>query len=64
MRTLSLTADHIAKIHRTVEDAGAPPGMQLQTDGDYDEWVARMIGTHPAPHLRTRLFAYGSDLEA
>jgi len=60
MRKLTLTADHVAKIHRIVEDGGAPPGMQLQTDGDYDAWVARMIGTHPAPEARTRLFAYGS----
>lgn len=60
MRKLSLTKDHIAKIHRAVEDGGAPPGMQLHTDADYDDWVARMVRAHPAPHARTRLFAYGS----
>jgi glutathione-specific gamma-glutamylcyclotransferase len=60
MRKLSLTTEHIAKIHRIVEDAGPPAGMQLHTDDDYDAWVARMIGTHPAPDARTRLFAYGS----
>ena len=60
MRKLRLSKDHIAKIHRVVEDGGAPPGMQLHTDADYDYWVARMVQTHPAPQSRTRLFAYGS----
>ena len=60
MRKLSLTRDHIAKIHRVVEDGGAPPGMQLHSDADYEAWVANMVRTHPAPELGTRLFAYGS----
>lgn len=60
MRRLSLTSNHIAKIHRVLEDRGVPSGMQLHTDADYDDWVARMVRTHPAPHARTRLFAYGS----
>jgi len=60
MRSLSLTKDGIAKVHRAVEDARPPLGMQLHTDADYDGWVARMIETHPEPHARTRLFAYGS----
>ena len=60
MRNLKLSKDHIVKVHRAVEDSGAPPGMQLHTDTDYDDWVARMVQTHPAPHFRTRLFAYGS----
>jgi glutathione-specific gamma-glutamylcyclotransferase len=60
MRRLTLSKDHIAKVHRVMADAGAPPGMQLHTDADYDDWVARMIETHPAPRARTRLFAYGS----
>jgi glutathione-specific gamma-glutamylcyclotransferase len=60
MRRLSLTKDHIAKVHRALQDGGAPPGMQLHTDADYDGWVARILETHPVPHARTRLFAYGS----
>lgn len=57
-RTLSLTPAHIARIHREVPDTGPPPGMELQTDADYAEWVARMIASAPAGPLR--LFAYGS----
>jgi len=59
MKTLTLTQAHIARIHRVVADAGAP-GAVLHTDAEYDEWVDRMIGTHPAVHSSTRLFAYGS----
>jgi len=57
-RTLSLTAAHIARVHRAVADTGPPPGMQVQTDADYADWVARMVGT--APDGPIRLFAYGS----
>lgn len=55
-----LTKDHIARVHRVVEDGGAAAGSQPQTDADYDEWVDRTIKAHPAPSLPTRLFAYGS----
>jgi cation transport protein ChaC len=59
-RILSLTAEHVARIHRSVEDAGYPAHVQPQTDADYREWVDHMIRTHPAPGQPTRLFAYGS----
>lgn len=55
-----LTADHVARIHRPVEDAGPPKGMQLQTDADYADWVARTIASNPLPGQPLRLFAYGS----
>lgn len=58
--TLSLTADHIARVHRVVADAGPPPGVQQQTDADYADWVARTLASHPAPDRPTHLFAYGS----
>jgi len=57
-RTLSLTAPHIARVHRAVPDTGPPPGMELHTDADYAEWVARLIQTAPSGPLK--LFAYGS----
>lgn len=59
-RPLSLTKDHIALIHRIVEDAGPAPGVQQQTDDDYREWVSRIAASHPDRSRPTRLFAYGS----
>lgn len=60
MRRLSLTPDHIAKIHHPMEDPGPPPGMVLHDDADYDLWVENMLSSHPAPDHPTRIFAYGS----
>ena len=59
-RNLSLTPDHIARVHRVVEDTGPTPGVQQQTDADYADWVARIAGSHPDPHRPTQLFAFGS----
>jgi glutathione-specific gamma-glutamylcyclotransferase len=59
-RKLHLTRDHIDSVHRSVEDAGVPPGLQLQTDADYQDWVSRIIARHPAPDRPTQLFVYGS----
>ncbi len=60
LRIPALTADHITKVHRVIEDAGYPPHIKSQTEEGYAEWVERMIRTHPAPERPTRLFAYGS----
>lgn len=60
MRKLSLTPDHVARIHRPVQDGGIPTGFQAQTGADYDGWVEQMIRTNPAPASPPRLFAYGS----
>ncbi|ESW79431.1 cation transporter [Mesorhizobium sp. LSJC280B00] len=60
MRKLTLTADHVARVHKVVQDQGLTPGAELHTDADYDSWVEQMIRTHPAPKAPTRLFAYGS----
>lgn len=60
MRKLTLTADHVARVHKVVQDQGLTPGAELHTDADYDSWVKQMIRTHPAPKAPTRLFAYGS----
>lgn len=59
-RVLSLTAAHVARVHRVIADAGPPPGQQSQSDVDYAKWVADMIASHPAPDEPTWLFAYGS----
>lgn len=53
-----LTADHIARVHQVVADAGPAPGVEQQTDADYAEWVGRMLRDHPLGPIR--LFAYGS----
>lgn len=59
-RTLSLTPDHVARVHRPVADPGVMAGLGLQTDADYAGWVDRILRSHPAPAGPTRLFAYGS----
>ncbi|QLL63682.1 gamma-glutamylcyclotransferase [Sinorhizobium mexicanum] len=59
-RPLSLTPAHVAKVDRAIADGGPGPGAVLHSDADYDEWVARMIRSHPAPGSPTMLFAYGS----
>ncbi len=59
-RTLSLTPDHVARVHRSVVDAGPAPGVDQQTDADYADWVDRIIASHPDPKHPTQLFAYGS----
>ncbi|PDT53792.1 MULTISPECIES: gamma-glutamylcyclotransferase [Sinorhizobium] len=58
--SFSLTAAHVAQVHRAIADGGPGSGAQLHTDADYDHWVARIMKCHPAPGLPTLLFAYGS----
>jgi cation transport protein ChaC len=60
VRALTLTQDHVARVHKIVEDQGVAPGVELHTDADYDDWVMRIIQSHPAPAEPTRVFAYGS----
>ena len=50
----------MARVHRTLQDTGPGPGVELHNDTDYAEWVEKIIRTHPAPDLPTQLFAYGS----
>ena len=57
---LSLTEHHVAFVHRVVEDSGFPADVVPLTDADYDKSVVDMLHSHPAPHLPTWLFAYGS----
>ena len=59
-RSLSLTPAHVARVHRAIDDSGIEPGVELHNDADYDDWVKRIIKTHPAPGSPTLLFAYGS----
>ena len=59
-KLLSLTAAHVARVHRQIADGGPGPGAVLHSDADYDGWVERMLRSHPAPGSPTLLFAYGS----
>lgn len=60
MPGLRLTVEHIARVHRVVEDPGPVPGVAQQTDADYAGWVERSLATNPAPDRPIQLFAYGS----
>jgi cation transport protein ChaC len=60
IRTLSLAPEHIARVHRVVEDTGPVAGVEQQTDADYAAWVERMARSHPEPDRPTLLFAFGS----
>jgi cation transport protein ChaC len=57
---MQLTAAHLARVARVVEDSGPLPGAAYFTDDDYADWVARMLAANPAPSEGVRLFAYGS----
>lgn len=59
-RVMRLTADHVARIHRTIPDPGPilVEGFRTATDADYDENVAAMLAARPAGPFW--LFAYGS----
>ena len=59
-RKMSLTATHVARVHRILPDSGPPPGQAQQSDADYDDWVTKILASHPTPDAPTRLFAYGS----
>ncbi|QIG48415.1 gamma-glutamylcyclotransferase [Nordella sp. HKS 07] len=60
MKTMSLTPEHIARIHRAVPDGGVPHGMELHSDADYAHWVDLILRTRPEPAAPVRLFAFGS----
>jgi cation transport protein ChaC len=56
---MSLTADLIALVHRTVADPGPPAGFEPLTDLDHDERRTALLASHPKGH-DVWLFAYGS----
>lgn len=55
-----VSADHVARVHRVIVDAGPTPGVEQQTDADYSDWVERILRDHQAPGKPLQLFAYGS----
>lgn len=62
VRTLALTAAHIARIHRPVEETPPGQGFRPITDDEVSAHVAAFLALDPAPGGPLRLFAYGSLL--
>jgi cation transport protein ChaC len=59
MRHMALTADLVAKVHRTLDDEGPDPGLVYHTAEDYAAVVEKMLSSHPTG-TPCWLFAYGS----
>ena len=59
-RQMRLTADHVARLARQIEDPGFHPlpGMRAATDADFDAVVAEIMAGAPADQFW--VFAYGS----
>lgn len=58
-RSMALTPDLVALVHRKLEDPGPEPGLVYHTSDEYDAIVARILDSHP-PGEDAWLFAYGS----
>ncbi|MBB3021019.1 cation transport protein ChaC [Microvirga lupini] len=58
-RQMALTCDHVARVHRALEDPGPEPGLVYHSDDEYDAIVETILATHPAGE-DAWLFAYGS----
>jgi cation transport protein ChaC len=58
-RQMALTPDHVARVHRVLEDPGPEPGLSYHSEDDYDAAVRTMLASHPAGE-DAWLFAYGS----
>ena len=58
-RRMALTPDHVARVHRMLDDPGPEPGLMYHTEQDYDAAVEMMLASHP-PGRDAWLFAYGS----
>ncbi len=56
---MALTPDHVALVHRVLEDPGPEPGLVYHSEADYDAVVRSIMALHP-PGRDAWLFAYGS----
>jgi cation transport protein ChaC len=56
---MALTPEHVAQVHRVLEDPGPDPTWTYHTDEDYDALVQSLLASHPGGP-DTWLFAYGS----
>jgi cation transport protein ChaC len=55
---MALTPEHVAQVHRDLEDSGPDPTWAYHTDEDYDAVVRSLLSAHPG--VPDWLFAYGS----
>jgi hypothetical protein len=58
-RHMALTPEHVAQVHRVLEDPGPNPTWTYHTDEDYHALVQGLLASHPGGP-DTWLFAYGS----
>src|SRR5918998_672717 len=58
-RRMALTPEHVALVHRALEDPGPEPGLAYHSEADYDAVVQTVLAQHP-PGQDAWLFAYGS----
>jgi glutathione-specific gamma-glutamylcyclotransferase len=58
-QAMSLTPQHVAMVHRLVEDSGPESNMTLHTDADYEQIVREILAERPE-NKEIWLFAYGS----
>jgi cation transport protein ChaC len=58
-RRMALTPEHVAQVHRVLENPGPDPTWAYHTDEDYDALVQGLVVSHPGGP-NTWLFAYGS----
>ncbi|AJD40971.1 cation transporter ChaC-like protein [Rhizobium gallicum bv. gallicum R602sp] len=58
-RQIALTPEHLAQVHRTVEDPGPDPTWTYHADQDYKAIVQGLLASHPGGP-DAWLFAYGS----
>ncbi|HYD95202.1 MAG TPA: gamma-glutamylcyclotransferase [Noviherbaspirillum sp.] len=58
-RRMALTADLVALVQRTIDDAGPLPGMTYLSEQDYDAMVEDLLRAHP-PGEDAWIFAFGS----
>ncbi len=56
---MALTPDHVALVHRVLEDPGPEPGLVYHSEADYDAVVRSIMAQRP-PGRDAWLFAYGS----
>ncbi|MEJ8573897.1 gamma-glutamylcyclotransferase [Microbaculum marinum] len=56
---MELTTDHVAQVHRVIEDPGLDPDLTYRTDEDYAELTRELLEVRPAGE-ELWLFASGS----
>jgi cation transport protein ChaC len=58
-RSMELTPELVARVHRAIADSGPSPGFVHMDEADYDRVADELLCDHPA-HEDLWIFAYGS----